>query len=945
MKRQYFKYHYYINIFNVACHFQEKIQMIFMPRMKITPDSASLLPLLFFYLIFQSAPTFSQDNPAFSPSSLAEKVYLQLDNIAYTTDQTIWFKAIVANAASHTPSQLSGVLYVELIDPNKNIVERKLIKILRGTGEGFFQLSAAYPYGTYQVRAYTEWNKNFDAAFLFQEYIQVLGPEKEAPFSPIKKLTIIEGQRNERRLNVQLDPSLSDSISGKGIQFVLEASEKKDTLSVKRNRSNEYLLNYIVPAQAELLTLQVETDNEINYAKTIVIDTNYIDLQFFPESGELVQGLPAVLAFKSLDYEGRGAKTEGEIINAKGEVISLFKTNELGMGSVRLGIADSAAKYTARIVSKTAVLKNYSLPRVAAMGNSLSVKKNGQEIILTASSNYLTEDSITVRATCRGITYFDFKGKLKNGSFQFPVDDHILPEGIIDFTLLLTPAMTPVAERLYFNKRPEERMSISVSSDKKEYVQREKTEVTITTRHQNGQPIPASVSLLVVNQSNQGTAANLRQNILSYFLLSSDLKGEIENPGYYFAQGAERSDDLDFLLLTQGWRKYNYAREPVSFKFQPEVSLTLSGDVKGGLSDKKKIKGAELTMMAQSKLPFFSTATTDSLGRFRFLIDDEYGDQVGVVIQSANKANKKIQYTVTLDKKEPPPIVFNHSRSIQKPDSIIQAYIKQSIEDKKAQDAYRTATEGIILEEVIVKSRVLSPEQKEVNEKYGEPAVIISGKEIEAKEDKWSYGLYSVLMFHFPDKVNVRRLRNGGLYASLHNGEPTLVVIDGIPVSFRDYRYIPGIPPSEVKSFELIPYAKNFTRLLCEVMGRCPDKAPPDGNVIAIYTYAGKGLFFRPTVGISKMEVPVFSKPREFYAPRHEQLKPEDWQKPDLRNLVHWDPKIKTDTTGTSLVSFYNSDNSGTIKIVVEAISANGEIGYSELFYDVRKRNLKDASR
>jgi hypothetical protein len=929
--------------------------------MKKYLHAASLLPLLLFYLVFQSVSAFSQDNPASSHSSLAEKVYLQLDNRVYTTDQTIWFKAIVANAALHTPSQLSGVLYVELIDPNGNLVERKLIKILRGTGDGFFQLSPAYSYGTYQVRAYTEWNKNFENAFLFQEYIHVSGPEKEVPFSPIKKLTIIEGQQNERRLNVQVDPSLSDSILGKTIRFVLEANGKKDTLSVKQARSNEYLLNYIIPAQAELLTLQLETGNAIDYTKTIVIDTSYIDLQFFPESGELVQGLPALLGFKALDYEGRGAKTEGQIVNVKGEVISVFKTNDLGMGSVRLDRADSAAKYTARIVSNTGVPRTYALPPVAAKGNSLSVKKNGQKIILTASSNYLTEDSIAIRASCRGIIYFDFKGKLKNGTFEFPVKEQLLPEGIIDFTLSLLPAMTPVAERLYFNKRPEERMRIAVSTDKKEYEQREKTEVSITTIDKNGQPVPASVSLLALKQTPGSKPADFHQNILSFFLLNSDLKGEIERPGFYFAGNDDRSDDLDALLLTQGWSKYNYTREPVAYQFQPEVRLTLSGNVKGGLSDNKKIKGAQLTMMAQSKPPFFSTATTDSLGRFRFLMNDAYGDQVGVVIQSANKSNKNKSYLITLDKKVLPPVVFNYARTVQKPDSIVQAYIKQSIDFKKAEDAYRVATEGRTLQEVIVKTRALSPEQKLVTEKYGEPTIVISGKEIQAKEEKWSFGLYSILLFNYPQQVRISKCipwtpppcqidSTGVLYVSLHNPEPTLVVIDGIPVRDYEYPFIPSIPPREIKSFEIIPYAKNFIPLYCEVLPqRCArpsrDEPPPQGNVIAIYTHGGKGIAgVKPAKGISKMVAPAFSPTREFYAPRYEQLKPDDWKKPDLRQLVHWDPKIKTDSTGRSAISFYNSDNTGTFKIVVEAISANGELGYTELFYDVRKRIVVGAS-
>jgi len=292
-------------------------------------------------------------------------------------------------------------------------------------------------------------------------------------------------------------------------------------------------------------------------------------------------------------------------------------------------------------------------------------------------------------------------------------------------------------------------------------------------------------------------------------------------------------------------------------------------------------------------------------------------------------------------------VAFNHARSIQKPDSIVQAYIKQSIEHRKAEDAYRVATEGRTLQEVIVTARGLSPEQRLVTEKYGEPKVVISGKEIQAKEQKWSFGLYSVLLFEYPQQVRVTRDTAGVLYASVINPpEPTLVVIDGIPVMDYEYPFIPSIPPKEVKSFEIIPYAKNFSSLYCEVRPqRCirnPLKEPPpQGNVIAIYTHGGKGIAgVKPAIGISQMVAPAFSPPREFYAPRYEQLKPDDWKKPDLRSLLHWAPKIKTDTSGRSLISFYNSDNTGTIKVVVEAISENGEIGYSELFYDVRKRTV-----
>jgi hypothetical protein len=863
---------------------------------------------------------------------------VQTDNKVYTTDGIVWFKAIVTNAADHTASIVSGVLYVEVIDPNENIVERKLIKLQQGMGSGFFQLAPSYNYGVYQVRAYTGWNKNFGSGFFFKDYILVSGPERKAETNAIRSVTVIEGQRKERRLKLNLDPAAVDSLSGKDITLHVMLDKKKDTLSVKKNKSNQYVLDYTAPTDCRVVTLQVETGDQLHYAKTIVLDTSYLDLQFFPESGELVHGLPGLLGFKVLGYDGKGRHVEGEIVNSKGTTVSSFKTNRLGMGSVWLSRLDSTEKYTARIVSPVIKLSQvYSLPPIAGKGTILSVKKEEGNIRVKARSSFLADDSILVRASCRGVIHYDFKAKLKNGNFEYSLPATSLPEGIINFTLM-TNLQTPLAERLYFNERPETRLNIIAAADKKTYAQREKTQLTIETKDSYGQPEPAHISLLVFNKSQQGSTLDLRQTILSYFLLSSDLKGEIEDPGFYFSQNSNRFNDLDALLLTQGWRKYKYTRDTINLRFQPEAYLAVSGNVKGGLSNKKIIEGADLTMTTFSKTPSFETQKTDSLGKFNFLLNDEYGPELNVLIQSS-KASKQKNYLITLDAKETPPVLFDHIRSVEKPDSLVQAYIKQSVARKKAEDAYRAASEGHMLEEVIVKTRSLSAQQKLVTERYGEADVIISGKAIRDKEEKWSFGLYSILLYNFPDKVDIRTLRNGTLHATLFNNLVTLVVIDGIPVKHYEYSFIPSIQPSEVKSFEIIEYAKNFMSLYCDAAPNgCGPNSPSMGNVIAIYTNVGKGLSgVRPTVGIKTTAIPVFSYTREFYAPKYDQLKPEDWLKPDLRTLVHWAPNIKSDSTGKSSATFFNSDNTGTIQVVVEAISESGEIGYRELYFDVKK--------
>ena len=182
---------------------------------------------------------------------------------------------------------------------------------------------------------------------------------------------------------------------------------------------------------------------------------------------------------------------------------------------------------------------------------------------------------------------------------------------------------------------------------------------------------------------------------------------------------------------------------------------------------------------------------------------------------------------------------------------------------------------------------------------------------------------------------------DGNLYARAKNPEMTLVVIDGIPVMYYDYPSIPNIPPSEVKSFEIIEYAKNFSNLYLKVYPQVsPMDAPVWGNVIAIYTYGGKGIYgVNQPVGIVKAAVPVFSAPREFYAPKYENLQPADWYKPDLRALVHWAPKLTVDSLGKASTTFYNADNIGEMQVVVESISEKGEIGYQEMIYEVKKRN------
>ncbi|MDX9883925.1 MAG: hypothetical protein RBS73_17835 [Prolixibacteraceae bacterium] len=864
---------------------------------------------------------------------------MQLDGKVYTTDNTIWFKAIVTNAVDHVPSGFSRVLYAELIGPDEKIMEKKLIKIANGIGEGFFELNKSYSEGVYQIRAYTEWNKNFGNDFIFTEYIRVYSPSGKT--NPMPDITLVKGQDNGTRLKARLDPLAIDSLHKKKLTLIISFGNENDTLSVGKNAEGEYRVDYVLPKGFSLVTLQMKTENQATSSKRIVLDEDQFNVQFFPESGELVHGLQGKVAFKALNYSGKGKYIEGDIVNGEGNVITSFRSNPMGMGSFSIGTADSAVSYFARLKSQPGEGPPlmYPLPEIVSEGNVLSIVRRGDQIRIVAESSYLKHDSIFLRISCRGVVYYDIKGIMKNGKLVFLMPAVEFPEGILAFTMMDKSKQT-VAERLYFNERQESHLHISLSTDKESYGWREPVNLDIDIRDNQGNPVSANLSVLVLNKQQRGQIQDERQNILSHFLMSSELRGTIENPGFYFVKNTDTHADLDALLLTQGWRRYHYSKPVDSLFFRPESKLTVSGSVSGTIFQKKK-KEVELTMMTFGNNRSIQTQRTDSLGRFYFNIDDEYGQNLNILIQSANKSGENRNYTITLDKKESPPVLFDQTQAFERVDSVVNLLIGKNIERKRVEDAFPLSAGNILLGEVVVEGYKMTPDRKKVMETYGKPDLVIEGDEIKEKEEKWSYGLYSVLLFNFPDKVIIQRDTTGVLYAKVNHSEMTLVVIDGIPVKEYDYPFIPNIPPGEVSSFEIIEGAKNFSNLYMEAFpGASPLSAPAWGDVIAIYTHAGKGIYgTKQPTGITKAAVTVFSAPREFYAPKYENLQDTDWFKPDLRALVHWQPKIVTDNYGKASAIFYNADISGEMQVVMEAISSKGEIAYREITYNVKKKS------
>ncbi|GGC18680.1 TonB-dependent receptor [Parapedobacter defluvii] len=900
-------------------------------------DIAILASIVF---LFCALIVHAQSDQVASSAAFAEKIYLQLDADVYTTDDTIWFKGVVVESASHRPSAVSGVLHVELIGPDEQVVDRKRIRLTDGIGAGGFGVKEQYTQGNYLVRAYTEWNRNFGPDFMFQTYVAVFPTNREIGRNPMTALHLAEREPGRYWLQAQLNPTLIDPEHQKQLAVQVTVDGKKDTLSLKSARNGFYPLEYPLPEGAKIATVKMETQHGIRYTKTLALQESLLDLQFFAESGQLVHGLASKVGFKAVNGLGRGTAVSGVVMDSRGNTLTSFGSNHLGMGSFTL-TADSSVSYYAVLDSSSGGhgTHRYPLPNVVDKGRVLSVTKAAETVEVAVYSNHEEKDSLFVQVSCRGMLYYLIRASLKNQQITTSLPVAELPEGILLFTLM-DKDMKPLAERLFFNQRPSERLYLAVSTDKAGYRKRDKVDLSIQVADEKGKPVGAKVSVMVINKDHVGNAWTVRENLLSRLLLSSELRGNVEEPGYYFRQAEEaRFEDLDALMLTQGWRKYNYDKPPGdTLPFPNEPYPYISGKV-GGVLSRKAQAGIGLTLMTFGERQSVIAQNTDSLGRFYFGLADEYTDSLDVLIQSSNKAGKKRNYTLSLDERKPPAITYDQERSVERIDSVVSYVVKKRQERAQREYSYRLSAGEILLDEVLVERRALSPQQQRVFDRYGESDVVISGDAIREREEKWSYGLYSVLLFNFPHDLRIDRVGGSGGYlrASIIGGETTLVVVDGIPVPGHSYEFIPNIPPSEVKSVELIRYAKNFSRLYQEVYPEAsPLEVPAVGSVIAIYTHAGNGVYAaRKPTGLLQTSVPVYSPTIEFYAPRYESPAAKDSARPDLRTLIHWAPELTAEADGTVKASYYHSDAVGETMVVVEALSPAGQIGYQELEYMV----------
>ncbi|TBM99362.1 hypothetical protein EYD45_15500 [Hyunsoonleella flava] len=405
-------------------------------------------------------------------------------------------------------------------------------------------------------------------------------------------------------------------------------------------------------------------------------------------------------------------------------------------------------------------------------------------------------------------------------------------------------------------------------------------------------------------------------------------------------------------MLTQGWSNYKYSfnDENLIFDIQPETTLRVSGKVRAIWNENKLPKNdVNLILMTSGKPPGVYTHKVDSTGSFAFDLFSPYGDKLDVLIKSTNKKGRAKEYFIKIDAPIPPPkITYEKEEVIELPDSIVNHFLELKKQERQAVTGFDLDDSTVELDAVELTGYNVTPEREKVFNLHGPPDIVIDNEQLEEREEKWMSGLYDLLFFKFRDDIFMRSVERRGTsfdIAHIYGTEFTLFYIDGEVVMGREYSLLPILPVENVKSVEILKRPSGtFMNHLMEAFPRMSPLlrqkiAASYIGVVSIYTYDGNGIASLDLPkGIFQGHITGFSATPEFYQPKYETLKPEDWDIPDLRPILHWEPSIYTNKNGEAKIEFYNDDSIGDKLIVVEAITPNGKIGYFETTYTVDKR-------
>ncbi len=860
----------------------------------------------------------------FSSKYAQEKVYLHLDKPYYAIGDNIWFKAYVINATTSAPSTKSKILYVELINEKDSVKKQLKLAMESGISWGDFKLSDSLSEGNYRIRAYTQWMRNAGPQFFYDKTIKIGNSWANKVFTQTNSILSTEGNTEKSVTTIQFTDKAGIPYANANVAYEVQLNNRSIVKSRGvTNPKGEIVVNYTnnMPDlyKSGKITATITLANNKKAVKIIPIKTTSatVDVQFFPEGGNLVEGLPSKVAIKAIDANGLGQNIKGHIVDNDGMEILNFETSYLGMGSLILNSLPGKT-YSAKVKLPNGSEKTFALPVPAKSGYVLSVNNTDSAKIAVKvylSSDLINKGELNLVGQHNGNVYFNSKIPTGKQLISISVAKNEFPSGIVQLTLF-SPENLPVCERLAFVNNMSDKINVTVQDLKSSYAKRGKVDLNITANHQL-KPVQGSFSVAVTNSEAVTPDLENESNILTSLLLTSDLVGYVEKPNHYFLDNEMKTKiELDNLLLSQGWRKIDWkaiaSGQFPAITYQPEKAMRISGTItKGG----KPVPNGKVQLFSNSGGFFATDTVSDANGRFSFN-DIIFGDSVKFIVQArTNKENKNVEINLDV---QPNQMVTTNKNTGDVEVNVNQSmlsYLEQSDKYFNEQVKRGLLNKTILLDEVkIVERKNPAPNSQNLNG-AGRADQVITAKELET-----AFSLSQYLQ----GRVAGLSVVNGKAVLMRAGGRGSMaIILDGMNMG-SDFD-MDEIPVTDIETVEVLKTAGNTA-----IYG-----GGGSNGVLVITTKRGAGTesnYNRYAPGIVTYSPKGYYQVRTFYSPKYTAT-PDP--KPDFRSTVFWAQHVVTDPTGKANVNYYNTDQAGKYRIVIEGIDAEGNLARKVLTYQV----------
>ena len=612
-------------------------------------------------------------------------------------------------------------------------------------------------------------------------------------------------------------------------------------------------------------------------------DRPVVRLSFFPEGGDLIDGIPTKVAFKAWDGKGMPAKVKG-VLQENGKEIARLETVHDGMGFVFI-LPRKESSY--KVVLSDG--REFPFAEVTASGLSIHLRKQTDEYLefhLSQSKGTATQ-TVKLEGRMRGKLCCMATGTLRERlKVRIPLKEFTM-QGIAEFTLYNADGQ-PMAERLVY-VHPERKLHIELNTDSARYFTRGKGKLNVKVTDEAGNPVQAHLGLSIFDGAYQNELNP--ENMLSYCLLSTEIKGNIHNPAYYFdGNNKDRLSALDLLLLTQGWRRYVWEKADTAMLADCFLSDEIRGrQILGKKKKRKELGNGEQLLQVSGPNAENRFVLIDSLGKFVVPTDLMLGLRGGYVYLKP-----------MLDKDEYKPSVI-----------VEETFGKADSLRKSCQSYFPYMNPSQVLSELQIDYPIISQDSSILLSE-----ITVTGKKGRIFRDKMMGRLDSL--------------------AQMNLNSVYVCTSCGLLLNYRaDYQghHAVGICPAKGRKQPI--NGKSYP------IAKYQHYSPSGGATPFIVIDEHKVVYEGPVYTEEELlrmnnlwRVKGYYGTREFYQPDELDMQS---PMPDARNVLLWKPDIVTDEKGEAEVEFFCSDINTSFVGVMEGTDGLGNLGTSQCEFRVLK--------